>query len=205
MVSETTIFSYNYQLLARKPAVKLLFDFFPLILFFIAFNVAGIFVATAVAIAASVGQIGWVLVKRRRVTNLQWASLAIIVVFGGATLILHDETFIKWKPTVLYWVMGLSFLVALAFKTNLAKSLMAEGIQLPEPVWTRVAVMWAVFFLFEGALNLWVAFHYSMATWVTFKTFGSLVLVVAFVVAQTLWLSKYMQDDEPAKVEPPQP
>jgi intracellular septation protein len=184
--------------------LKLLFDFFPLILFFVAFKASDIFVATAVAIVASIVQIGWVLTRRRKVSTLQWASLAIIVVFGGATLILHDETFIKWKPTVLYWVTGLAFLGALAFKANFAKSVMGEGIELPDHIWTRVAIAWGVFFLFQGALNLWVAFHYSMDTWVNFKTFGSMGLILVFGVAQAFWLSKYVQD-EPAKAESPKP
>ena len=184
--------------------MKFLFDFFPLILFFIAFKVSDIFVATAVAIVASIVQIGWVLARRRKVSNMQWTGLAIIVVFGGATLILHDETFIKWKPTVLYWLIGLSFLGSLAFGKNLAKSVMGEGIRLPEPVWTKVAIAWGVFFLAKGVLNLWVAFHYSMDTWVTFKTFGSTGLILAFVLAQAVWLSRYIED-EPARAGPPKP
>jgi intracellular septation protein len=183
--------------------VKLLFDFFPVILFFIAFKFAGIFVATAAAIAATVVQIAWVLVRRRKVANMQWASLAIIVIFGGATLILRDETFIKWKPTVLYWVAGASFLGALAFKSNFVKAVVGEGIELPEPVWTRLAVAWGLFFFFQGALNLWVAYNFPTDTWVNFKVFGGLGLILTFVVAQTFWISKYLPD-EPAKIEPPQ-
>jgi intracellular septation protein len=184
--------------------VKFLFDFFPVILFFVAFKFAGIFVATATAIAATVAQIGWVLAKRRKVANMQWASLAIIVVFGGATLILRDETFIKWKPTVLYWVAGVSFLGALAFKSNFVKAVMGEGIELPEPIWTRLAVAWGLFFLFQGALNLWVAYNFSTDMWVNFKLFGGMGLMFAFVIAQAFWLSKYVQE-EPAKIEPPSP
>jgi intracellular septation protein len=198
-----SVFGYNYQLLAVRTAVKFLFDFFPVILFFVAFKFADIYVATGVAIAAAVVQIGWVLARRRKVTTMQWASLAIIVVFGGATLILRDETFIKWKPTVLYWLAGVVILGALAFKTNVIKAAMAEGVELPEPIWVRLAVAWGVFFLFTGTLNLWVAYHYSTPTWVNFKLFGGMGLIVAFVVAQALWLSKYVQDD-PAKVDPPQ-
>jgi intracellular septation protein len=182
--------------------VKFLFDFFPLIVFFVAFKVAGIYAATGMAIAATVIQIGWVLARGKKVSNMQWASLAIIVIFGGATLILHDETFIKWKPTVLYWLAGVTFLGALAFKTNLVKAVMGEGIALPEPIWTKLAVAWGVFFLFKGALNLWVAYHFSTDVWVNFKLFGGMGLMLAFVIAQALWLSKYVQD-APAKAEPP--
>ena len=134
---------------------------------------------------------------------MQWASLAIIAIFGGATLLLRDETFIKWKPTVLYWLAGAGFLGALAFKRNLVKAVMGEGLELPEPVWTKLAVAWGVFFLFKGALNLWVAYNFP-PTWVNFKLFGGMGLMLAFVVAQAFWLSKYVQD-EPAKIEPPEP
>ncbi len=184
--------------------MKFLFDFFPVILFFVAYQVAGIYVATAAAIAASVLQIAWLLARRRKVGNMQWVSLVIIVVFGGATLLLHDETFIKWKPTVLYWLAGVSFLGALAFKTNLVKAAIGEGIALPEPVWFRLGVAWGVFFLFKGALNLWVAYSFSTDVWVNFKLFGGMGLMIAFVIAQAIWLSKYVQD-EPAKADPPKP
>ena len=98
--------------------MKFLFDFFPVILFFVAYKFAGIYTATAVAIGASVLQIVWMLLRRRKVTNMQWMGLAVIGLFGGATLVLQDETFIKWKPTVLYWLAGVVFLGALAFRTN---------------------------------------------------------------------------------------
>ena len=178
--------------------MKFLFDLFPVILFFVAFKFADIFVATGVAIAATVAQIGWVLLRGKKVTNMQWSSLAIIAVFGGATLLLRDETFIKWKPTVLYWSAGLAFLGALAFGKNLIKAVMAEGLELPEPVWFKLCVAWGVFFLFKGALNLWVAFNFSTDTWVNFKLFGGMGLMFAFIVAQALWLSKHLPD-EPAE------
>ncbi len=176
--------------------MKFLYDFFPVILFFVAFKFSDIFIATGVAIAATVLQIGWSLVRRRKVTGMQWVSLVIIVVFGGATLLLRDETFIKWKPTVLYWLAGVVFLGGLAFRQNLVKAVMSEGgLELPEPVWTKLCVAWAVFFLFKGALNLWVAYNFSTETWVNFKLFGGMGLMLAFVIAQALWLSKFMPED----------
>ncbi len=180
--------------------MKFLFDLFPVILFFVAYKFEGIYVATAVAIAATVVQIGWVLSRGKKVANMQWASLAIIVVFGGATLLLRDETFIKWKPSVLYWLAGGSFLVALAFGRNLIKAVMSEGLELPEIVWTKLCIAWGVFFVFKGALNLWVAYTFSTDAWVNFKLFGGMGLMLAFVIAQAFWLAKYIPD-EPAKPE----
>ena len=185
--------------------MKFLFDFFPVILFFVAFKVSDIFVATGVAIAATVVQIGWVLLRGKKVSNMQWASLVIIVLFGGATLILRDETFIKWKPSVLYWLAGVVFLGGLPFGTNLVKAVMSEGLTLPEPIWRRLCIAWGVFFLFKGTLNLWVAYNFSTETWVNFKLFGGMGLMLAFVIAQALWLSRYVQDDEPPKPPQPQP
>jgi intracellular septation protein len=185
--------------------VKFLYDFFPVILFFVAFKVSDIFVATAVAIAAAIAQIGWTLARRRKVTNMQWVSFVIIVLFGGATLLLRDETFIKWKPTVLYWLAGVVFLGGLAFKTNLVKAVMSEGgLELAEPIWTKLCVAWGVFFLFKGTLNLWVAYNYSTETWVNFKLFGGMGLMLAFVIAQALWLSRHLPE-EPAKPDTPKP
>jgi intracellular septation protein len=185
--------------------LKFLFDFFPVILFFVAFKVTDIYTATAVAIAATVGQIGYMLARRRKVTNMQWASLAIICIFGGATLLLRDETFIKWKPTVLYWLAGVVFLGALAFRTNLVKAVMSEGgLELPERVWTQLAVAWGLFFIFKGTLNLWVAYNFSTEAWVNFKLFGGMGLMLAFVFAQALWISRYVPDAAAAKTQTPE-
>ena len=181
--------------------MKFLFDLFPVILFFIAYKFAGIFVATAVAIAATVVQIGYVLARGRKVTNMQWASLVIIGLFGGATLLLRDELFIKWKPTVLYWLAGIVFLGALGVGKNLVKAVMAEGLDLPEHVWFKLCVAWGLFFLFKGTLNIYVAYAYPTDFWVTFKLFGGMGLMILFIVAQALWLSKYLPDD--AAKEPP--
>lgn len=178
--------------------MQLLADYFPLILFFIAFKWQGIMVATGVAIAASIAQIAWFHWKGK-LSVVHWLSFGIIVVFGGATLILQDETFIKWKPTVLYWLAGVVFLGGLAFRQNLVKAVMSEGgLELPEPVWTKLCVAWGVFFLFKGTLNLWVAYTFPTDVWVNFKLFGGMGLMIAFVVAQALWLSKFVPE-EPAK------
>lgn len=181
--------------------MKFLFDFFPVILFFVAYKVSDIFVATGVAIAASVLQIGYMLVRRHRVTGMQWTGLAVIVLFGGATLVLHNEEFIKWKPTVLYWLAGVVFLGALAFRQNLVKAIMSEGIELPEPIWKKLAIAWGVFFLFKGTLNLWVAYTFSTDVWVNFKLFGGMGLMLAFVIAQALWISRHLPDPDDAKRE----
>ncbi len=176
--------------------MKFLFDLFPVILFFIAFKFAGIYAATAVAIAASVGQVGWLKWRGRKVDNMMWMSLGIVVVFGGATLLLHDETFIKWKPTVLYWLFGASLLGAQFFGRNLIRSMLGAQVSMPEAVWSRLNWSWILFFVFMGAANLYVAFNYSTDTWVNFKLFGGMGLMLVFVVLQALYLARYMEEKE---------
>ena len=186
--------------------MKFFFDLFPVILFFVAFKIWGIYVATGVAMAATVVQVSWTRYRHGKVSKLLWASLVIIMVFGGATLFLQDETFIKWKPTVLYWIAGVVFLGALAFGKNPIKGVMSEGgLELPEHVWTKLCIAWGVFFLFKGTLNLWVAYNFATEAWVNFKLFGFTALMIAFVIAQALWLAKYLPDDEEKKPAVPAP
>jgi intracellular septation protein len=204
--------------------MKLLLDLFPVILFFAVFKwseanaeaaqafasqylsgfVAGgvlttaqapILLATAVAIVATAVQIGYLLMRGRKVDTMLWLSLAIIVVFGGATIYFNNETFIKWKPTVLYWCFAATLLISsLCFSKNLIRTLMEKQIVLPEPVWHRLNLSWVGFFVAMGLLNLYVAYTFSTAAWVNFKMFGGMGLMFVFVIAQSLLLSKHMKD-----------
>ena len=175
--------------------MKLLFDLFPVILFFVAFKFQGIYVATAVAIGATVVQIIWTKVRHGKVDTMLWASFAIITVFGVATLLLHDETFIKWKPTVLYWLFSVILLVSnVMFNKNLMRSLLQEKIALPLHIWNRLNLGWSLFFAVLGFVNLYVAFNYSTDAWVNFKLFGFTGLMVVFILAQSAWLAKYVDE-----------
>ena len=175
--------------------MRFLADYFPLLLFFVAFKLQGIWVATAVAIAASIVQIAW-FHWRGSVSAVHWLSLAIIVVFGGATLILQDELFIKWKPTVLYAAFGL---ILASGKLIFGRDLIAyvlKDLTLPRAIWSRVTWSWVLFFAAMGALNWYVAFHFSTDTWVNFKVFGGIGLFVLFAVAQVLVLARYMTEPQ---------
>jgi len=177
--------------------MKFLFDLLPVILFFVAFKFADIYTATGVAIATTFAQIGWLKFRRRKVETMMWVSLAIIVVFGGATLLLKDETFIKWKPTVLYWLFSSTLLGGqLLFGKNFIRSIMGEQIVLPAVAWRKLNWSWAGFFAFMGAANLYVAFNYSTDAWVNFKLFGGMGLMLVFVVLQALFLARYMPEKE---------
>lgn len=200
--------------------VKILFDLFPIILFFVAYQLGeknpeaaaawlgafgitlasgvkpGVFLATLVAILATFIQIGWVWLRHRKVEAMLWISLILIVVFGGATLLLHDEAFIKWKPTVLYWLFALTLgLAPILFERNLIRLMMQKQVSLPDAVWTRLNLGWAGFFTCMGIANLWVAMTFSTDAWVNFKMFGSLGLMLLFIVAQTFYLSKHIKEE----------
>ena len=176
--------------------MKFLFDLFPVILFFIAFKVADIYTATAVAIGATFLQVGWLKLRGRRVEPMLWASLAIIAVFGGATLLLQDETFIKWKPTVLYWLFGAVLAGSALARRNLIRSVLSQEMQLPDAIWTRLNLAWIAFFVFMGAANLYVAFNYPTDSWVNFKLFGGMGLMLLFVVGQALVLARYVEEKQ---------
>lgn len=175
--------------------MKFLFDTFPVILFFAAFKLYDIYVATAVAMAASIVQIGWVWLRHRKVDKMLWVSLGVILVFGSATLLLQDEMFIKWKPTVLYWLFAGTLAIAAAwFKKNLIRSMLGEQVTMPDSVWTKLLVSWIGFFAFMGVLNLLVAYNFSTDDWVNFKLFGGIGLMLVFVVLQALLLARYVEE-----------
>ena len=176
--------------------MKLLIDFLPIVVFFVAFKLFDIWVATGVAIAATVAQIAWLRWSTGKVEPMQWLSLGVIVLFGGATLLAHNEAFIKWKPTVLYWLMGGAlFIGQLVFRRNLLKTLMGAQMALPESAWRVMNWSWIAFFAVMGVANLWVAFNFDTDTWVNFKLFGGLGLMVAFVLAQAVYLSRFMKTE----------
>lgn len=212
--------------------MKLLFDFLPIILFFGTFKVAEgrkewaaqfasehlgfvvnggvvgaseapVLLATVVVILATLAQVAWIIARGRKVDTMLWVSLALVTVFGGATIWFHNETFIKWKPRVLYWVMGLSFwLSQLVFRKNLLRALIGEQLTLPPGVWQRLNFMWVAFFAFMGLLNLYVAYSFSTDTWVNFKLFGGIGLMFAFTIAQGLYISRHVQDEAEAGQTP---
>ena len=173
--------------------MKFLFEFFPVALFFVAIQIWDIFVATAVAIVATVIQVGWLVARRKKVPSMLWASFVIIVVFGGLTLYLRDKTFILWKPTVLYWLFGIVLAGGALLGRNFIRALLAEQINLPEPVWRRLNWSWVGFFAFMGALNLYVAYNYSEKIWASFKLFGGTGLMLIFIVAQSAFLAKHVE------------
>lgn len=178
---------------------KFLFDLFPLFLFFLAYRFTDIFVATGVAMAAAVLQIVWLKATGRPTEAMHWINLTVILVFGGATIWLRSDVFIKWKPTVLYWLFGGALVFArLLFGRNLIRRLMEKQIQLPDAAWDKLNLIWAGFFLFAGAINLYVAFsgHFTESQWVSFKAFGLMGLMIVFVIGQSLWLGKHIQADD---------
>jgi len=202
--------------------MKLLFDLFPVILFFAAFKyseknpelaaswvssllgsaavdpkIAPILLATVVVIVATIAQIIWVAFRHGKVDKMLWVSLVLVVVFGGMTLVFQDESFIKWKPTILYWVFAGSMgFAALVMKKNAIKTMLGEQLTLPESVWTKVNLSWMAFFVIMGFLNLIIAFNFPTDVWVNFKLFGGMGLMLVFVLGQGFMLSKYVEEKQ---------
>jgi intracellular septation protein len=180
--------------------MKFLFDFFPILAFFIAYYAPpdrgqAIYIATATAIAASVIQIAVYRVRYKRVEKMHLITLAIILVLGGATLLLQDERYIKWKPTAVYWAFAL-ILTATQFlaKKNLMKSMLESQIALPESAWRPLNLSWAGFFALVGIINLYIAYYFSTEFWVNFKLFGMLGLFFLFALGQSFILARYISD-----------
>jgi intracellular septation protein len=172
--------------------MQLLFDLLPVVLFFVAYKLAGIYVATAVLIAGVLAQtlISWI--RHRKVSPMLLTSAVLVLVFGGLTLLVHDAVFIKWKPTIVNWLFAAAFLGSQFMKgPTIVQRLMGEQMKLDSPaLWTRLNLMWVVFFVVVGALNLYVAFNFSESTWVNFKLFGLMGLTLVFALAQGLWLAR---------------
>lgn len=208
--------------------MKILFDLFPLILFFISYKIAGsyqetihtllnehlgrfvsggaipasqapLIAATIVGIIATVVQVLYLLLRRKKVDGALWVSLVVFIVFGGMTIYFHDSDFIKWKPTVFYWAMATAMLVAYRFfDKNMIRVAMEGQFQLPEHIWVRLHFMWVTFWLVLGFVNLFVAFVLFKSqddAWVNFKLFGATGLILVFFIAQAFYLSKHIKDE----------
>ncbi|URI11206.1 septation protein A [Aquincola tertiaricarbonis] len=213
--------------------MKLLFDFLPIILFFGAFkyaenhkdwaaafasehfgfivsggvvgpNEAPVLLSTVVVIVATLAQVAWLMARGKKVDVMLWVSLVLVVVLGGATIWFHNETFIKWKPSVLYWVMGSAFLLSeLLLRKNLLRMLLGEQMQLPDQAWHRLNLAWVAFFAVMGVLNIWVAYNFSTDAWVNFKLFGGIGLMLLFTLAQGIYLSRHIKEEPASDADAP--
>jgi intracellular septation protein len=177
--------------------MKFLFDLFPILLFFLAYKLYDIYVATAVAIGAAFLQTGLYWLKHRKFETMHLVTLGILVVFGGLTLVLHDPVFIKWKPTVVNWLFAVVFLGSRFIgRRTLVERMMSQAISVPAPIWLKLNWAWTLFFAATGVVNLYVAYNFSESTWVNFKLFGMVGLTLVFVFIQAFYLSRYIESDD---------
>ncbi len=176
--------------------MQFVLEYAPIILFFAAYKLKDIYFATGIAIGASIAAIAYAYFVQKKVTAMQWLSLAIIVVFGGATLVLHDETFIKWKPSALYTALALALLVGKLFfrRDWIAVLFQQANIVAPSRVWTIITWCWITFFLAMATLNGYVATYFSLDAWVNFKVWWAMGIFFVFTIANVLVLSRYMQE-----------
>jgi intracellular septation protein len=212
--------------------MKLLLDFLPILLFFgtykyaeahkdwagafatehFGFIVSGgmvgekeapVLLSTLVVIVATALQVAWLKARGKKVDTMLWVSLGLIVVLGGATVWFHNETFIKWKPSVLYWVMALALWAsANLFGKDILRQMIGDQLKLPEAIWKRLTLMWCAFFAVMGVINIWVAYNFSTDSWVNYKLFGGTGLMIAFMIGQGLYVSRHVEDED-ADTSPP--
>lgn len=176
--------------------MKALYDFIPILIFFVTYKVVDIYTATAAAIAASLLQVGYSRYKNGYFENTQLIALGSIGLLGGATLLLKDEIYIKWKPTVAYWILASVFLGSRFIGKKTILQRMADStLELPQKVWQQLNYSWVLFFCLMGLTNLYVVYHFDTDTWVNFKLFGTLALTLGFILVQALVMSKYLKAD----------
>ena len=179
--------------------MRLLIDFFPIALFFGAFKLYDIYMATGVLMVATLVQTGVIYAVDRKLQNIHKITLLLVLVFGALTLALHDERFIKWKPTVLYAGMAVVLGAALwGWKKNFLQMLLGGQLRLPEPVWARLTLAWVAYFLFMAAINAWFAAFQTTEQWVNFKLWGYAFPVI-FIVGEGLYIARSLKDEEQAE------
>lgn len=185
--------------------MKLLFDFFPVLVFFGVYKYTGdIIIATAVLIPITVLQVAYTWVVRKQVENMHLVTLVLVIVLGGMTIFLRDPAFIQWKPTLVNWLFAVVFLGSQFIGSrSIVRRMLEANIELPDPVWARLNLSWVAFFTIIGALNLYVAFSFSEETWVNFKLFGMLGLTFVFVILQGVFLARYMQEEDSPSPDSP--
>ena len=177
--------------------MKILIDFFPILLFFGTYKTFDIYVGTGVLMAATVAQMALIYLIDHKLTVMHKVTLALVLVFGALTLGLHDERFIKWKPTVLYAAMSIGLAIALwVYKKNFLKLMLGSQMELPDPVWTRLNIIWVVYSAFMALINGYVAAYYSTEAWVNFKLWGYAFPLV-FIIGQGFYIARYLKSDEP--------
>ena len=197
MLSLFMMLSTLYKLSHTILMIKQLVEFFPILLFFIAFKLYDIYVATAVVIVATILQVAYTWFKFRKVETMQWITLALVVIMGGLTLILHDEQFVKWKLSIIEWLFGGAFLGSQFIgRAPFIERMMSSQLTLPAVIWKRLNLCWAGFFIGVGCLNVYVMFNYNTNDWVTFKTFIVPGMMAVFIVVQMIFLYKHLPDNE---------
>lgn len=177
--------------------MKLFFDFFPIILFFITYKFYGTYIATSVMMIATLLQIGVFWFKYHRIELMHVIALLVVLILGAATLFFHNDIFIKWKPTVVYWAMALVFLgTEIIGTTPLVQRLLGKKITLPKNIWRRLNLSWVLFFIVVGGVNLYIAYKFNTDVWVNFKLFGLLGSTIIFGILQSIYLARYLKESQ---------
>lgn len=175
---------------------KMLNDLLPAIVFFTVYKVYDIFYATAALIIITITQVIWEYIKYRKIAKAQILVAVLVTVFGGATLYFHDEEFIKWKVSIINWLLGFGLIVTTyIMKETPMEKMLKDSVNLAHKQWKMLNNVWGAYFVMLGTINLFVAYFFSTNTWMNFKLFGMIGLTIAFMVIQMIYLSKHMKDD----------
>ncbi len=171
-------------------------EYIPLVIFFVFYKFADIYWATGSLIVASAIQIAYFLITKKPVPKRNLIFFGLIAVFGGLTIYMHDDTFLKWKVTIIQSIFAIALIVSQkVFNKNIIKEFLGEALVLPEEIWNKLNLSWAIFFAICGVLNWYIAFNFSLETWVNFKVFGLTVLTFIFAIGSIVSLHKYMPED----------
>lgn len=177
-----------------------LLEFFPLIIFFAVYSFYGIYWATATLIIASAIQILFLFLTKKPIPKKIWVLALLMTVMGGMTIYFQDDAFLKWKVTVVYTIFGIVLLASDKFyQNNLIKKALGEALELPEKIWAKMNVAWAMFFIFIALLNIYIAYSFELDTWVKFKVFGTMILMFLFIVLNMISIYKYLPKDNENK------
>ena len=177
--------------------IKILYDYLPVVIFYITFKKYGIYMACKVIIATCFLQMVYDRIKNKKWSKMLVTFFFLALIFAGSTILLHDPEYIKWKLSIAYWSLGVICCGSLFIgKGSILKSFLKGKVEMPSKNWVYLTLAWSLFFIALGFVNLYIIKHYDTNFWVNFKLFGTLGSTLAFLLIQAPFLAKYVIEDD---------